>query len=664
MELPLFAELKRRRIFRALVGYGIAAFAVLQIIEPIMHGLRWPDAVLSYVVAALAVGFPVVVGLAWIFDVNAGRMIRTQGDPVGALRGARLLLVLVGIGVLAAAPGVVWYFVVRGIARTALRDKSIAVLPFASLNAGEDTAFFADGIHGDLLTQLSKIGDLKVISRTSVLQYRTGTRNLREIGEALGVATVLEGSVQRADNRVRIEARLSDTHDDRQIWADRYDRELTDVFAIQSAVTEEIARALKARLSPEEKGRIERRPTRSTEAYELYLRGREYEERPNQLAGDFRIAEQMYRRAIEKDPGFALAHARLSYLDTSRFYWYQIDASEARLAEAAREAERALTLDPDLAEAHIAAGNVPYVQRDFSNAAKEFAVAAKLDPNSVTVWISLAYSQRRQGAFEQAVRNMERVSELEPRSLFVEDLAYTLTMLRRYEEAERAFDRVLAWAPDNDIALIDKSRLMLSWKGDDGLARTILRNLPARIDPSGTLTLNKHILDLMKLYPREAVAALAPSSIEFFTARQGVLPRALIEAMVAAADGDSARALAKYEEARARLEAELKKKPAHEFRYHIALGRALAGLRRNADALREARTGVELLPISKDAIDGPSVLEELAAVYAATGDTDAAIREIEYLLSTPGYLSPALLRIDPKWLPLHGDPRFRRLAGL
>ena len=299
------------------------------------------------------------------------------------------------------------------------------------MNAGEDTAFFADGIHGDLLTQLSKIGDLKVISRTSVLQYRTGTRNLREIGEALGVATVLEGSVQRADNRVRIEARLSDTHDDSQIWADRYDRELTDVFAIQSAVTEEIARALKARLSPEEKGRIERRPTRSTEAYELYLRGREYEERPNQLAGDFRIAEQMYRRAIEKDPGFALAHARLSYLHTSRFYWYQIDASEARLAEAAREAERALTLDPDLAEAHIAAGNVPYVQRDFSNAAKEFAVAAKLDPNSVTVWISLAYSQRRQGAFEQAVRNMERVSELEPRSLFVEDLAYTLTMLRR-----------------------------------------------------------------------------------------------------------------------------------------------------------------------------------------------------------------------------------------
>ena len=338
MELPLFAELKRRRIFRALVGYGIAAFAVLQIIEPIMHGLRWPDAVLSYVVAALVVGFPVVVGLAWIFDVNAGRMIRTQGDPVGALRGARLLLVLVGIGVLAAAPGVVWYFVVRGIARTALRDKSIAVLPFASLNAGEDTAYFADGIHGDLLTQLSKIGDLKVISRTSVLQYRTGTRNLRDIGEALGVATVLEGTVQRAGNRVRIEARLSDTHDD---------REVEDVFAIQEEIARSIVGKLKVSLTSGENKALAKRRTENFEAYELYLRGREYEERPNQLAGDFRIAEQMYRRAIEKDPGFALAHARLSYLDTSRFYWYQIDASEARLAEAAREAERALTLDPE-----------------------------------------------------------------------------------------------------------------------------------------------------------------------------------------------------------------------------------------------------------------------------------------------------------------------------
>src|SRR5207237_5548762 len=258
------------------------------------------------------------------------------------------------------------------------------------------------------------------------------------------------------------------------------------------------------------------------------------------------------------------------------------------------------------------AGNVPYVQRDFSSAAKEFAVAGKLDPNSATVWITLAYVQRRQGDFDEAVRNMERVSQLDPRSLYVEDLAYTLTMLRRYQEAERAFDRVLAWAPDNDIALIDKSRLMLSWKGDDGLARTILRNLPARVDPSGTLTLNKHILDLMKLYPREAVAALAPSSIEFFTARQGVLPRALIEAMVAAGDGDSARALAKYDEARARLEAELQKEPAHEFRYHIALGRALAGLPRNRDALRDARTGGAPLHIAEDAIDRSSVVEQLA----------------------------------------------------
>ena len=229
---------------------------------------------------------------------------------------------------------------------------------------------------------------------------------------------------------------------------------------------------------------------------------------------------------------------------------------------------------------------------------------------------------------------MERATRLAPLSLFVEDLAYTLTMVRRYQEAEHVFDRVLAFAPDNEIALIDKSRL------------------------------NKHVLDLMKLYPREASTALAPTSIEFFTARQGTLPRTLIEAMAAAAEGDSARALARFDAARTRLEVELKQRPAHEFRYHAALGRALAGLGRNADAVREARKAVELLPVSKDAVDGPSVLEGLAAVYAATGDADAAIGEIEHLLSIPGYLSPPLLGIDPKWIVLRTDPRFIRLAGL
>src|SRR5215813_6423193 len=274
-----FAELKRRRVFRALVAYGIAAFAVLQIIEPIMHGAHWPEIVLSYVVAGLAAGFPLVVGLAWVFDVNAGRIERTAPAAAAGLRGIRLALLLVGIGVLSAAPGLFYYFVVRGGGRGFSTERSssgsnaslIAVLPFASLSAGEENAYFAQGFHDELVRQLGRIGDLRVISRTSVMQYKEGARNLREIAEALGVTSIVEGSVQRAGNRVRVEAKLIDARSDQQMWADRYDREVTDVFAIQTAVAEEIARTLQAQLSPAQKAQIERKPTESAAAYDLYL---------------------------------------------------------------------------------------------------------------------------------------------------------------------------------------------------------------------------------------------------------------------------------------------------------------------------------------------------------------------------------------------------------
>src|SRR5215469_515987 len=283
-----FAELKRRRVFRALIGYGIASFAVLQIIEPIMHGAHWPEIVLSYVVAGLAAGFPIVITLAWVFDVRGGRIERTAPAAAGSgPRGIRLVLMVVAIGVLSAAPGVVYYFVVRG-GRSASTDvsnsgstaSSIAVLPFASLGIGEENAYFAQGFHDELLRQLGRIGDLRVISRTSVLQYKEGARNLREIAEALDVSSIVEGSVQRAGNRVRVEAKLMDARNDRQMWADRFDRDLTDVFGIQTAVAEEIAGALHARLSAAQKAQIQRKPTTNAEAYDLYLRALDYKNRP------------------------------------------------------------------------------------------------------------------------------------------------------------------------------------------------------------------------------------------------------------------------------------------------------------------------------------------------------------------------------------------------
>ena len=662
MQLPLLAELNRRRVFRALVGYGIAAFAVLQIIEPVMHGLHWPNAVLSYVVVALAIGFPIVVALAWIFDVKGGGIERTM--PASAIRGPPLTLVLICIGLMAAAPGVVWYFVIRGIARPGADDpKSIAVLPLASLNAGEDAAYFADGIHGDLLMQLSKISDLKVISRTSVLQYRHGTRNLREIGEALGVATVLEGSVQRVGNRVRIEAQLIDARQDHQIWAERYDRELTDVFTIQSAVAEEIAKALHARLSSAEKTRIERKPTQSAEAYDLYLRGRDYELRPGFGPRDLQTAEQMYGKAIQRDPSFALARARLAIVHASA-YWFGIDPSRARLADAKSEADQAFLLQPDLAESHAALGWFHYVQRDYDPALKEFELAHSAAPGNVEVLMSLGFVERRRGRFEEAHGYIAQGVRLDPRSTdHMDELGNTCTIQRLYPDAVKAYERALASTPEYVPSAVNKARVELIWKGEAGAAKAAIARFPAGSDPGGKLTAEKYLLELFKTFPAEAWATLSLLPLQTVTTKYEVVPKALFGAMAADARGDQAGARAFYESARALLEPEVKAHP-DDYRYRPPLGRVYAGLGLKQDAVREGKRAVELLPISRDAFDGAVILEDLAAIQAQVGDADAALEIVEKLLAMPSYLSAALLRIDPKWTPLRNNARFRKLAGL
>src|SRR5215472_16654826 len=434
-----FAELKRRRVFRALVGYGIAAFAVLQIIEPIMHGAHWPEMVLSYVVAGLAAGFPIVITLAWVFDVKAGRIERTAPASAAGLRGIRLVLLLVGIGLLSAAPGLFYYFVVRGGGRSlstegsnsASNASSIAVLPF--LSSGEENAYFAQGFHDELLRQLGGIGDLRVISRTSVMQYKEGARNSREIAEALGVSSVVEGSVQRAGNRVRVEARLIDARNDRQIWGDRYDRDVTDVFGIQTAVAEEIARTLQTRISPAQRAQIERKPTESAAAYDLYLRALEYANRPGPQPGNLEIAEQLYRQAIQADPSFALARARLAHVRMVT-YWFVAGAPDSVAEEAKQEAEHALRLQPDLPDGHLALGHYHYWGRlDYDRALKEFEVARSGVPAEAVS--AIGYVLRRQGKYDEAIRYQQEAVHLDPRSPDTRiGLAESFCHTRRYED--------------------------------------------------------------------------------------------------------------------------------------------------------------------------------------------------------------------------------------
>ena len=670
-----FAELKRRRVFRALVGYGIGAFAVLQIIEPIVHGLHWPEPVLSYVVAALAAGFPVVITLAWIFDVKAGRIERTA-STAGGPGGIRLVLLLAGIGVLAAAPGLVYYFVLRGggrslsteVSNSASNASSIAVLPFASLSSGEENAYFAQGFHDELLRQLGRIGDLRVISRTSVMQYKDGARNLREIAEALGVSSIVEGSVQRAGNRVRVEAKLIDARSDRQMWADRYDRDLTDVFGIQTAVAEEISRTLQARLLPAQKAQLERKPTQSTEAYDLYLRALEYANRPGNRPENLEIAERFYRQAIQADPSFALARAWLASVRMSTYWW--VAGTPDRVAEEAKqEGEHALRLQPDLPEGHLALGCYHYWARlDYDRALKEFEVARSGVPAEALNFMGAVL--RRQGRFDAAIRYQQEAMRLDPRAPDIRlELAISFMFTRRYEEAYGMLDSALTNAPDFSAASITKAFVQEAWKGETTLAKQVLGETRGRLDSQGRVGGQQWIIRILRNNPREALPFLDSLDSDSIKGGGGggvgaVFPKAFLYAVAHEALGDADQARKEYETALPLLAAEVERNAKNRALQHSLLARAYAGLGRKEDALREARHAAEILPISKDHLRGTDIEVERAMVEAHVGETDAAIEHIRHLLSIPCLLSPGLLRIDPSWAPLRNDPRFRKLAEL
>jgi TolB-like protein/Tfp pilus assembly protein PilF len=669
-----FAELKRRRVFRALVAYGIAAFAVLQIIEPIMHGAHWPEIVLSYVVAALAAGFPIVIALAWVFDVRGARIERTAPAAAATLRGVPLALLLIAVGVLAAAPGLFYYFVVRGGGRSpstegssASNASSIAVLPFASLSKEDENAYFAQGFHDELLRQLGRVGDLRVISRMSVMQYKEGAHNPREIADALGVSSIVEGSVQRVGNRVRVEARLIDARNDRQAWGDRYDRDVTDVFAIQTALAEEIAGALHARLSSVQKAQIERRPTDNSDAYDFYLRALAYQNRAGVHRENLAIAEQLYRQAIQADPSFALARARLAYVKLLT-YWFVAGTADSAPEEARSEAEQALHLQPDLPEGHFAMGAYYYWgRRDYSHAVAEFEMArAGLPAEAVSL---LGAIMRRQGRFDDAIRYQREALRLDPRALnLFTELGNSLLFTRRYEEADRLLERALTIAPDFSEAIAMKALLHELWKGDSELARRVVSEARAPRDSgqrSGAQDWVFH--NLFERNASETVPYLDSLQSESITSFYAVYPKVFFYAVAHEAQSD-ARAQKEYEAAVQWLESqaapERRGPDPGGSQQRTVLARAYAGAGRKEEALREAKRAVEGLPMSKDAYVGCYVEMYRAQVEARVGEVDQAIGHIRELLSVPCLLSPGLLRTDPRWAPLRGDPRFRQLAKI
>ena len=671
------ADLKRRRVFRVMALYGAVAFAVIEAADVILPRMSLPDWTVTLVVWLLVLGFPVAIVLAWAFERTPSGVRRTAdadtveletiaAEPAGR-RWPAGLMAAAGVALLLAAVGG-WYTGRRTAPTAALDEeapdsrRSIAVLPFDNLSGDEETQPFTDGLHDDLLTQLSKIGSLKVISRTSVLEYRDTDKNIKEIADELGVESVLEGGVQRAGEQFRLNVQLIDGGTDEHLWAEQYGGELTvaNIFDTQAEIARQITTALEAALSPQEQADIERRPTDDVEAYEAYLRGFNLWQ-SGYAESELRAAGGMAALAVERDSTFADAWA-LKSLISGELYWFFYDRSDSIQEAALREARRALELEPDLALGLQAMAAYHYrFHLDYERALESVDRILDRQPSTAQIEGLAAAILRRKGDTEAALERFERGVELDPRNFnAMTEVGETAYLLRRHAEAEDWLIRSLNLKPDAGVAYTYVAANTLRADGDTAGARSWLEQArTAGVYVAEQLMFTLIDVALTANHPDRAIAESellsGPVDNQFY-----YMPPALARGLAWRLKEDTARAAAAFDSARLELEAEVDA-DSTEPRLRSALGLAYAGLGRAEDALREGQEGVRLMPPEKEAWRGNWRVFQLARIEAMVGETDAAIDHLEHLLSIPFDLTVAELRIDPAWDPLREDERFEAL---
>ena len=545
-----------------------------------------------------------------------------------------------------------------GFARTA-----IAVLPFQNLSGTPEHAYFAGGLHDELLTQLSKVAALRVISRTSVMRYAGGTTPLSEIARELKVGSVVEGSIQVAGGRLRVNVQLIDAATDAHLWADRYDRTLDDAFAIQSDVAQHIVKAVGGALSSAESRGMTEAPTANAEAYRLYLQGREYFTRPGRLRQDYETAQQLYERAIELDSGFALAHAALADLH-GLMHLLRYDLSPERLARLLQEAETALRLEPELPKAHEAMGFAYGRGRgDFRRALASFKRAASGLPNDARLWQKIGFSNRVLGDWEEALAGFAKSTELDP---YDADLFFhrgiTELLTRRFDDAIRSQNRALSLAPDLHAAAIIKGWAYAHGRGQLDTIRTVLAGLPEGVElgPLGDLAAHRVMLHLWERNPDRLLAALGTARGPVFESELTYRPVLLYSGWAHQLRGNPAGARAAFDSARVLLDARLAQVP-DDWQAAAARGLVLAGMKQREPALADLRRLERQAKYPGGYIEA-RLSEDRAMILAQLGEAGSALDEIERLLQAPSMLSVSALRLDPIWDPIRGHPRFRALV--
>ena len=654
-----FEEVKRRKVYRVAAAYVIAGGGIIQLASAAFPAWELPNWTLRLVIVALLIGFPIALILAWAFDVTP-QGIKTTPTALPGTHRRRNVIMLVATGVIVSA--VAGFFLLPRASAHKI-DKSIAVLPFENLSDEKENAYFADGIQDDVLTNLSKIGDLKVISRTSVMPYRGKASNLREIGKALGVATILEGSVRRIGNRVRVNVQLINAENDEHIWAEDYDRDLTDVFAIQTDLAKKITGELQAKLSPAEKAQMERKPTENGEAYLAFVQA-------NNLGcalEDFdklKQSEQLYDRAVQLDPNFAVALARSSLLQSWIVHTY--DPTRERREKARILAERALRFEPDLPEAHLAVGySYYYGDNNYDAALREFEIAQRGLPNESDAYLAVGAIQRRQGKWAESTANLEKAVSLNPKDIWpLQNLTFNYAMLRNYDAANKTIDRALAIDPNALEPLEVKSKLAIAEKGDFSVAENAfeaVKSIPMTNEQKAKIASERADVLILERKYREGLQeaeSLPDDMLASFS--KGLGGKYYLIGFARKALHDEAGARAAFLKAKSAIEEQLKRSP-DAADTHVQLAKVLAYLNEKDSALAEAQRATELQPESKDAFGGPEITAEVAEVHAILGNNARVIEILDGLLGRPSGVTVQGLKINPIWDPLRNDSRFQAL---
>ena len=659
-----FEEAKQRKVYRVAAAYIIAAAGVIQMASAAFPAWELPNWGLRLVIVLLLLGFPIALMLAWAYDITAQGLVVTPTTAVPRAHRRRNIIMLVATGVTISATA--GFFLLPRVSAHKI-DKSIAVLPFENLSEEKTNAFFADGMQDEILTNLSRIADLRVISRTSVMQYKSGiARNLREIGQQLGVAHVVEGSVQRSGSRVRINAQLVDVRTDRHLWGQTYDRDLADVFAIQSEIATTIADQLEAKLSPAEKDAIERAPTSDITAFDLYTLAKNLcltAFGSSTTKANLLQAADLLNQAVARDPSFLQAYCQLAFAHDG-VYFVGFDHTPARLAQAESAVQAASRLQPNAGETHLArAQNLYWGYLDYDGALAELEVATQSLPNHPRVVELKGYIKRRQGRWDESIRDLNRAIELDPHNILtLQQTAQTHQVLRRYVDEKSLLARALAFEPNDAVTKVQHAFVELDSKADTRPLHQMIESIrPAAIPSIANNWLVCALAERDGTAAENALTAFGEGPITFGSAENVLFNRLFVEGVIARITKNEDRARSAFIAARAEQEKIIQAQPNYGPALCV-LGLIDAGLGRREEALREGRRAVEVLPVEKDQFGGNVMIKYLAMIAAWLGDKDLAFEQLTIALRRPSDLSYGQLKLMPFWDPLRGDPQFEKLV--